>query len=135
MTPMIIDENFGDGKSEKTPFLQKLGRKFFVRGKKVAKPGIQIDINQERPKSYGKVRLASSDPLIHPLIDPNYLSDPEDLEQLIKGVKVVREILSQPEISKYIIGEKIFGQNLILEDKLSKLLKKHLTQVITPVQQ
>ena len=56
MTPMNIDENMSDGKNETTSILQSLGRKLLVRGKKVAKPGVQIDINLERPKSLGKIR-------------------------------------------------------------------------------
>ena len=105
MTPMIIEENFGNGVLEKTPILQRLGQKLLVRGRKGALPGIQIDINQQRPRSLGKVRLANSNPREYPLIDPNYLSDPEDLEELIKGVAVIREIMSQPEIAQYINGE------------------------------
>ena len=63
MTPMNIDENLSDGKNETTSILQSLGRKLLVRGKKVAKPGVQIDINLERPKSLGRIRLNSSNPL------------------------------------------------------------------------
>jgi len=105
MTPMIVEENLNKGQYEKTPLLKKFGRNLLVRGRKVAKPGVQIDINQERPKSRGTVRLRNSDPTEYPLIDPNYFSDPEDLEQLVKGVGVMREIMSQNEISQYINEE------------------------------
>ena len=105
MTPMIIEENFGNGGFENTPLLQRLGRKFLVRGRKVALPGIQIDINQQRPRSFGQVRLINSNPREYPLIDPKYLSEPEDLEELIKGVDVMREIMSQPEIAQFINDE------------------------------
>ena len=46
MTPMTIEENFGNGEEETAPLLQRLGRKLLVRGRKAARPGIQIDINQ-----------------------------------------------------------------------------------------
>jgi choline dehydrogenase len=45
-----------------------------------------------RPASQGTVRLASADPLDRPLIDPNYLADPEDLERMIELVEVNLEI-------------------------------------------
>ena len=45
-----------------------------------------------RPASQGTVRLASADPLDRPLIDPNYLAEPEDLERMIELVEVNLEI-------------------------------------------
>lgn len=105
MTPMVIEENFGNGEEETAPLLQRLGRKLLVRGRKTARPGIQIDINQERPKSLGTVRLGSADPGIHPLIDPNYFADASDIDELVRGVHVMREVMAQPEIAQYHKGE------------------------------
>ena len=105
MTPMIVEENLDKGSYEKTPLLQHFGRKLLVRGRKIARPGVQIDINQERPKSLGSVKLANSNPREYPLIDPNYFSNSEDLEELVKGVSVMREIMQQREISKYLNSE------------------------------
>ncbi|MFT5502836.1 MAG: choline dehydrogenase [Gammaproteobacteria bacterium] len=105
MTPMTVDENLTSGQGEKTPILQHLGRKLLVRGRKVARPGVQIDINLERPRSLGRVRLASANPHDHPLIDPNYLSEPQDLDELLRGVKMMREVMAQPQIAQYVTGE------------------------------
>ena len=105
MTPMTVDENLTSGVDERTPILQRLGRKLLVRGRKVARPGVQIDINLERPKSLGSVRLASANPHDHPLIDPNYFSAPQDLDELLRGVKVMREVMAQPQIGQYLNGE------------------------------
>ena len=105
MTPMTVDENLTDGEAEKTPLMQRLGRKLLVRGRKVARPGVQIDINLERPKSLGTVRLASADPVDHPLIDPNFLSHPDDLDEMVLGVKAMRKIMAQPQIARYLSGE------------------------------
>ncbi|WP_170333656.1 GMC family oxidoreductase [Ruegeria arenilitoris] len=105
MTPMVVEENLGNGADENVPLLQRLGRKLLVRGRKMARPGIQIDINLERPQSTGTVRLANSDPRTHPLIDPNYLAHTKDLDDLRKGVAVTREVMSQPDIARYHTGE------------------------------
>ncbi|UCH39126.1 MAG: GMC family oxidoreductase N-terminal domain-containing protein, partial [Gammaproteobacteria bacterium] len=105
MTPMVVDENLVNGADESTPLLQRLGRKLLVRGRKVAKPGIQIDINLERPRSLGSVRLASANPLDHPVIDPNFLSDPRDLDELRRGVLAMREVMAKPQIARYVTGE------------------------------
>jgi choline dehydrogenase len=45
-----------------------------------------------QPRSRGRVRLASAEPLVPALIDPNYLSEPEDLALLAEGVALAREI-------------------------------------------
>ena len=45
-----------------------------------------------RPRSRGSVKLASADPRMPALIDPNYLSEPADLDLLVEGVALAREI-------------------------------------------
>lgn len=45
-----------------------------------------------RPRSRGSVRLASADPLVPALIDPKYLSEPADLQSLIEGIAIARDI-------------------------------------------
>ena len=42
------------------------------------------------------MRLASKDPLAAPLIDPNFLSDRDDMARMIRGIKLTRNILAQP---------------------------------------
>ena len=105
MTPMVVDENLVDGADETAPLLQRLGRKLLVRGRKVAKPGVQIDINLERPRSLGSVRLASADPTVDPVIDPNFLADPRDLDELRQCVLAMRDVMAQPQIARYVNGE------------------------------
>ena len=48
------------------------------------------------PKSTGTITLASSDPFAAPLIDPRYLSHPEDIRALVEGLKVARKIHLSP---------------------------------------
>ena len=54
-----------------------------------------------RPKSRGSVTLASPDPLATPLIDPAFLSDPDDAARLVRGFKLMRHILAQPALAQY----------------------------------
>ena len=48
-----------------------------------------------RETSRGTLKLQSSDPRDHPLLDPNYLDTPDDMEDLRNAVKLSREILAQ----------------------------------------
>ena len=54
-----------------------------------------------RPKSRGTLQLASSDPMIAPLIDPNFLGERADLEGLLTGFKLMRGLLQQPALAGY----------------------------------
>ncbi|MBL4750514.1 MAG: GMC family oxidoreductase N-terminal domain-containing protein [Amylibacter sp.] len=46
-----------------------------------------------RPKSRGTVGLRDTRPTSAPRIDPQYLSDPDDLKLLMKGVRLVEQIM------------------------------------------
>jgi choline dehydrogenase-like flavoprotein len=54
-----------------------------------------------RPKSEGSVKLASKDPMAPPLIDPDFLSHRDDMERLIRGFKLMRNILQQPKLAQF----------------------------------
>jgi choline dehydrogenase-like flavoprotein len=54
-----------------------------------------------RPKSRGTVSLSSGNPLKAPAIDPNFLSDPDDMERTMKGVRMTRQIMQAPPLSDY----------------------------------
>lgn len=56
--------------------------------------GFTFGIGHMRPKSRGSVRLASAEPAVAPLIDPAYLREADDLEQLIKGIEMVDAIVA-----------------------------------------
>ena len=64
--------------------------------------GITLNSYTLRPKSRGTVRLRSADPTHPPIVDPNYLAEPDDLETSVEGVKISREIFSQPSLQNYI---------------------------------
>lgn len=51
-----------------------------------------------RPKSRGDVTLVSSDPAAAPIIDPNFLSDEDDLQRLIRGARIVFRLFETPAI-------------------------------------
>lgn len=54
-----------------------------------------------RPHSVGEVRLVSADPFAPPIIDPRYLSDRRDLDLLVQGAKLTRDILTGPALDHY----------------------------------
>jgi choline dehydrogenase len=59
-----------------------------------------------RPLSRGWVRLASSDPLAPPLVNPNYLHAPSDLERLVQATRLSRDIFATKSFSSW-AGEEL----------------------------
>ncbi|MDE0209562.1 MAG: GMC family oxidoreductase N-terminal domain-containing protein, partial [Boseongicola sp.] len=64
--------------------------------------GITLNSYTVRPKSRGTVRLRSADPSLPPVVDPNFLAEPDDLRTSVEGVKISREIFSQASLQKHI---------------------------------
>lgn len=58
--------------------------------------GFQYYISLMRPKSSGRVWIASANPNAAPKFVFNHMQDPDDCEQLVQGVKATRNIISQP---------------------------------------
>ncbi|WP_336209427.1 GMC family oxidoreductase [Nonomuraea sp. LPB2021202275-12-8] len=59
-----------------------------------------------RPASRGWVRLASADPEAAPLVNPAYLADSADLDRLVQGVELAREIFAAPAFAS-VLGEEL----------------------------
>ena len=53
------------------------------------------------PKSRGTVRLAGTDPAAAPLIDPNLLREPEDIQPLIRALKIARRAFASEAFAEY----------------------------------
>ena len=71
--------------------------------------GVTLNSAYLRPRSRGTVRLASSDPMAAPLIDPNYWADPYDREMSIRGLKLAREIMAQGPLKPFVLAERLPG--------------------------
>jgi choline dehydrogenase len=64
--------------------------------------GCTVNVYACRPKSRGRIALRSADPNVAPLVDPNYLSDPYDVDRMIDGIALGQEIMSQPALRSYL---------------------------------
>ncbi|SJM32830.1 GMC family oxidoreductase [Mesorhizobium delmotii] len=85
---------------------------------KLKNPGVTLNSAFLRPRSRGTVRLNSADPADHPLIDPNYWSDPYDRDMSIKGLRLAREIMRQKALAPYVLREVLPGPKLTSDDEL-----------------
>lgn len=71
------------------------------RGTMTGEHGYQMHVCQLRPESRGTIRLSSPDPLAAPAIDPRYLSAPEDVETLRRGIEMARGVGRQTAFDRY----------------------------------
>ncbi|MDP2677844.1 MAG: choline dehydrogenase [Rhodoferax sp.] len=54
-----------------------------------------------RPQSRGSVRLVSKDPQALPLVDPAFLSEQDDMDRMVRGFRLMRNILQQPALAQF----------------------------------
>lgn len=85
---------------------------------KLRNNGLTLNAAFIRPRSRGSVRLGSNDPAAMPLIDPNYFADPYDREISIKGLRIARELLQQPALKPFLLGERLPGPELVSDEDL-----------------
>lgn len=61
----------------------------------------QVHVGTMRPKSRGFLELVSQDPGIRVKIHPNYLSEPDDLTDLVNAIPLTRDIFNQSAFEHY----------------------------------
>ncbi|WP_232542278.1 GMC family oxidoreductase [Nocardia bovistercoris] len=84
------------------------------------------------PESRGTVRLASTDPFTAPLIDPNYLADPQDSTTLLAGMKLVREAVGHTAVASELGRELMPGTGPACAD-LADFVRRNASGVYHPV--
>jgi choline dehydrogenase-like flavoprotein len=85
------------------------------------------------PRSRGRLKLASSDPFAAPVIDPNLLAMPEDIDPLIRGIRFVRRIFAAPAFAKYKVRETVPGDAAQTDADLSAYIRGEAYTVHHPV--
>jgi choline dehydrogenase len=85
------------------------------------------------PKARGQLWLRSADPTAKPRIITNTLSEPEDLESLIAGVRLARAIAEQTPLKELIVKELKPGVAAVEDSELEADLRRRLMLIYHPV--
>jgi choline dehydrogenase-like flavoprotein len=139
----MLTTNFGEGGAflrstpgEHVPDLQLhfvVGKLVDHGRKTVFGHGYSCHVCLLRPKSRGSVTLASPDPLAAPLIDPAFLSDPDDTARLVRGFKLMRHILAQPALAQY-GGREVAASSAAQTDaEIEAYVRQHADTIYHPV--
>lgn len=95
-------------------------------------PGFIASICQLRPESRGFVRIKSADARAAPAIQPRYLSAPHDRDVMVAGMKLLRRIMGQPAMRRYIAEERTPGANCVSDADLLGYMRDTGTTVFHP---
>jgi choline dehydrogenase len=82
--------------------------------------------------SRGRVALRSTDPAAAPLIDPGYLADEADLEVLVAGVRLARQIATQAPLARVFAGEDAPGEQVRDDRQLRAWIRANVTTIFHP---
>ena len=86
-----------------------------------------------RPKSRGALKLASADPFAAPLIDPNFLAERDDMDKLLRGFRIMRNILQQPALAGYRGQELPASAGAQTDAQIEQFIRGHADTIYHPV--
>ena len=95
--------------------------------------GFTLSVTYQRPRSRGRIMLASSDPQEHPVIDPNYFEVEEDLEMMVRGITGARRIAETAPLSEYRERELRPGPDVTSEAELEEFVRENARTTQHPV--
>lgn len=96
-------------------------------------PAFTASVCNLRPKSRGRVDIRSANPDDAPLIDPNYLSHPDDLKVAADAISMTRRIVASPALQVFSPEEYLPGQALQTEQELYEAAARIGTTIFHPV--
>lgn len=85
------------------------------------------------PQSRGEIRLASANPQEKPLVDPNYFSDERDIQTMLRGSEIAKNILQQKAFDPYRGAIFIPEKEDIAENEMIAYLREYAETLYHPV--
>ncbi|EIK97516.1 GMC family oxidoreductase [Pseudomonas sp. M47T1] len=96
-------------------------------------PAFTASVCNLRPKSRGRVDIRSANPDAPPIIDPNYLSDPEDLRVAAQAIRLTRRIVDAPALRIFKPSEYLPGSAMETQAQLYEAASAIGTTIFHPV--
>ena len=85
------------------------------------------------PESRGTLRLRSADPTVAPAIDPRYFSAKADLDLLVAGVKMARDVATAPALKKWLGDEVAPGPKARSDEEIRADIRLRCNTIFHPV--
>jgi choline dehydrogenase-like flavoprotein len=93
------------------------------------RPALTIMPTLIYPKSRGTLRLPNADPAAAPVIDPGYLTEPDDSRLLLDGIELIREVMASKIIADQVSLELNPGPGYPDRASLARELPNRATSV------
>ena len=94
--------------------------------------GFQAHVGPMRSKSRGSVTLRSADPRDAPKIFFNYMSHPDDWEEMRACVRLTREIFQQPAFAPWRGREIQPGADCVTDEQIDAFIAEHVESALHP---
>lgn len=95
--------------------------------------GYTAHVTLLRPKSRGHVTLNCPDPLAPPKIQLNMLSHPQDLKDLIKGVRKTRALMQAPAFDNHLAEEISPGEQCQTDEEIAEFIREKANHIYHPI--
>ena len=95
-------------------------------------PGFVNSMGQIRPHSRGHLQIASTNPFDPVKIHPRYLSHEEDVEQMLEGAKLLRQLAASPALADIIEEEITPGPGVQTDEEMVQDIRERATTVFHP---
>ena len=86
-----------------------------------------------RPQSRGSVTLASADPFAAPRIDPNFFDHPDDMQRLVRGFRLMRDVMNQPALAKLGGKELARSASATTDEQIEQFIRNYGDTIYHPV--
>ncbi|MBH3425966.1 GMC family oxidoreductase [Pseudomonas gessardii] len=96
-------------------------------------PAFTASVCDLRPQSRGRIDIRSADPAAAPLIQPNYLSHPEDLRVAAAAIRLTRRIVGAQALRPFNPVEYLPGEALQSDEQLQEAAARIGTTIFHPV--
>jgi choline dehydrogenase-like flavoprotein len=95
--------------------------------------GLTLDNVVLQPKSRGRLSLRDANPLSEPLIDPNWLSDHEDMRLMIAAIRYARKVFQAPALRELLEPELTPGLDVTSDEDLANYARRAVSTMWHPV--
>ena len=96
-------------------------------------PALTVSVCNLRPKSRGSISLVSSNPMDHPKIAPNYLSEQDDIDVAVQSIQKARQLMATERMREFSPEEFLPGKEFHNQDDLSREAGRISTTIFHPV--
>jgi choline dehydrogenase len=88
-------------------------------------PAVMVSLMTSYPQSSGRIYMRSADPSAAPVIDYPLFSQPEDLETMVRGVRIIRQIMKTTPVAEMLAEEVTPGATVNSEEAVREFVRNH----------